>query len=51
MIKYNENSSVIRQKGECQNEGSEKAKHAKFSKKRTFQNAESYKQIWKNKNG
>ena len=33
MIKYNENSSVIRQKGECQNEGSEKAKHANFSKK------------------
>ena len=29
-------SSVIRQKGEPQNEGNKKIKQAKFSKKRTF---------------
>ena len=29
-------SSVIRQKGESQNEGSRNAKHAKFSEKQTF---------------
>ena len=29
-------TSVIRQKGECQNGGNKKAKHAKFSEKRTF---------------
>ena len=30
------NSSVIRQKGECRNESFKKTKHAKFSKNRTF---------------
>ena len=29
-------SSVIRQKGESQNGGNKKSKHAKFSEKRTF---------------
>ena len=32
----NYNSSVIRQKGESQNECFKKTKHAKFSEKRTF---------------
>ena len=30
------NSSVIRQKGECRNESFKKKNHAKFSKNRTF---------------
>ena len=33
---YFHTSSVIRQKGELQNEGNKKTKHDKFSEKRTF---------------
>ena len=35
-LRSNLNSSVVRQKGECQNGCSKKAQHAKISEKQTF---------------
>ena len=35
-IRINKVLSVLRQKGECQNGGNKKTKHAKFSEKRVF---------------